>query len=171
MKLLRDTGYTGITVDRALIPDVMVTPGSSGSLQMLDHTLATLYLPGLPYYKGHCKVMRVSSAVYPVIIGNMEGEHQMLPDPDWKAEDQRGARARTSVAVGCMPSWIQRISQASSRRILTLLHKMSKRVPQGECVLLDQFIKQPQAKESDKIHQLKVKEAMSSVDKSTIEDL
>ena len=37
----------------------------------------------------------------------------MLPDIDWKAEDQRGARARTSVANndnnnqgGDMPSWM-----------------------------------------------------------------
>ena len=40
--------------------------------------------------------MCVSSSVYPVIIGNMRGTRQMLPDPDWKAEDQREARPRTS---------------------------------------------------------------------------
>ena len=44
------------------------------------------------YYKGHCKVMYVSSTIYPVIIGNLRGACQKLPDPDWKAEDQRGAR-------------------------------------------------------------------------------
>ena len=77
---------------RALIPDLMVIPGSSGLLQMEDHTLidvplANVYLDS-PYYKGHCKVMCVSSPVYPVIIGNMRGANQMLPDSDWKAEDQ-----------------------------------------------------------------------------------
>ena len=44
----------------------------------------------------------------------MRGAHQMLPDPDWKAEDQRGARARTSGGNnkdddnqgGDMPSWM-----------------------------------------------------------------
>ena len=41
--------------------------------------------------------MCVSSHVYPVIIGNVRGAQQMLPDPDWKAEDVKGARARTSV--------------------------------------------------------------------------
>ena len=46
--------------------------------------------------EGHCKVISVSSLVYPVKIGNVRGAHQMLPDPDLKAEDQRGARARTS---------------------------------------------------------------------------
>ena len=47
-----------------------------------------------------------------MIIGNMTGAHQMLPDPDWK--DQRGARDRTTGGNnndcdnqdGDMPSWI-----------------------------------------------------------------
>ena len=69
VKVLRDTGCKGIIVDRALIPDLMVIPGSSGSLQMVNHTLidvplANVYLDSL-YYKGHCKVMCISSPVYP----------------------------------------------------------------------------------------------------------
>ena len=39
VKVPRDTGCTGMIVDRALVPEVMVIPGSSGSLQMVDHTL------------------------------------------------------------------------------------------------------------------------------------
>ena len=55
VKVLRDTGCTGMIVDRALVPDVMVIPGSSGLLQMVDHTLidvplANAYLDS-PYYK------------------------------------------------------------------------------------------------------------------------
>ena len=69
VKVLRDTGCTGMIVDRALVPEVMVIPGSSGSLQMVDHMLidvplANIYLDS-PYYKGHCRVMCVSSPVYP----------------------------------------------------------------------------------------------------------
>ena len=59
-------------VDMTLIHDSMMIPGSAGSLQMVD-------------------------GVYPVIIGNVRGACQMLPDPDWEVEDQRGTRARTSV--------------------------------------------------------------------------
>ena len=75
VKVLCDTGCTGRIVDRALVPDVMVIPGSSGSLQMVDHTLndvplANIYLDSR-YYKGHCRVMCVSSPVYHVIIGNV----------------------------------------------------------------------------------------------------
>ena len=123
---------------------------------------ANVYLDS-PYYKGHSKVMCVSSPVYPLIIGNVRGARQMLPDPDWKAKDQRsGAPDRTSVAttimtmttklllclVGCskrIPTErklrieTRRRSQSSSRMI-TVLHKMSKskRAPQRESVLLDQ---------------------------------
>ena len=39
VKVLRNTGCTGMIVDRALIPDSMVIPGRSGLLQMEDHTL------------------------------------------------------------------------------------------------------------------------------------
>ena len=44
--------YCGV----ALIPDILVIPGSSGSLQIVDHTLidvplASVYLNS-PYYKG-----------------------------------------------------------------------------------------------------------------------
>ena len=75
VKVLHDTGCTRMIVDRALVPDLMVIPGSSGALQMVDHTLidvplANIYLDS-PYYKGHCRVMCVSSPVYPVIIGNV----------------------------------------------------------------------------------------------------
>ena len=77
VKVLHDTGCTGMIVDRAFVPDLVVIPGSSGSLQMGDHTLidiplANIYLDS-PYYKGHDRVMCVSSLVYPVIIGNVQG--------------------------------------------------------------------------------------------------
>ena len=44
VKVLRDTGCTGMIVDRALIPNSMVIPGRSGSLQMVDHTLIDVLL-------------------------------------------------------------------------------------------------------------------------------
>ena len=69
-------GCTGMIVDRALIPDAMVIAGSLDSLQMIDVPLANVYLD-FQYYKGHCKVMCVSSPVYPVIIGNVKGALQM----------------------------------------------------------------------------------------------
>ena len=147
VKVLRDIGYTGMIVGRALIPDLMVIPGSSGSLQMVDHTLinvplANVYLDS-PYYKGHCKVMCVSSPVYPVIIGNVRGACQMLPDPDWKADNQREARARTSRGNnndddnqgGDMPSWMFKEESNKGKT----KYRDSKKKPQKESVLMYQW--------------------------------
>ena len=41
---------------------------------------------------------------------------------------------------------------------------------EGKCVAV-QVLTRPQAKKTDKTHPIKIKEAVSSVDKSTIEDL
>ena len=204
VKVLRDTGCTGMIVDRALVPEVLVIPGSSGSLQMVDHTLidvplANVYLDS-PYYKGHCRVMCVSSPVYPVIIGNVQGARRMLPDPDWKAEDQPGVRARTSGGNkdkdnddnqgGDIPAWMFRRSNQKTEKSAPKERDSKKKpaqpkeiddrarrnvkVKEGateEKCVAGPVVTRAQAKKSDKVHPLKVKEAMSSVDKSTIENL
>ena len=204
VKVLRDTGCTGMIVDRALVPDVLVIPGSSGSLQMVDHTLidvplANVYLDS-PYYKGHCSLMCVSSPVYPVIIGNVRGARRKLPDPDWKAEDQPGVRARTSGGNkdkdnddnqgGDIPAWMFRRSNQKIEKSAPKERDSKKKPAQpkenDDCVRRNVKVKEgateekcvagpvvtrAQAKKSDKVHTLKVKEAMSSVDKSTIENL
>ena len=117
---------------------------------MVDHTmidvpLANVYL-GSPYYKRHCKVMCVSSPVYPVIIGNVRRACQMLPDPNWKTDNHKEARVRTSGGNynddgnqgGDMPSWMFReesnrgkskysdSKRPKSRRMITVLLKILK---------------------------------------------
>ena len=204
VKVLQDTVCTGMIVNRALVSKVMVIPGSSGSLQMVDHTLidvplANLYLDS-PYYKGHCRVMCVSCPVYPVIIGNVRGARRMLPDPDWKAEDEPGVRARTSGGNkdkdnddnqdGDIPAWMFRRSNQKTEKSAPKERdskkkpaqpkgnndharrnvKVKKSATEEKCVA-GPVVTRAQAKKSDKVHPLKVKEAMSSVDKSTIENL
>ena len=141
----------------------------------------------------------------------------MLPDPEWKAKDQRGAwngiprtRVRFKVEmhvfhinrieleplqattmimttklviclVGCSKGSpteeklrieTQRRSQPRSRRMITVLHKMSKSkkaFSEGKCVA--RLVLMRAQVKSDKVHPLKVKEAISSFDKSTIENL
>ena len=162
----------------------MVIAGSSGSLQMVDHTMIDVPLANVhldsPYYKGQCKVMR--------------GARWMLPDPNWKADNQKEARARTSgvttmrlttkvviCLVGCsrrspteerLRTETQRRSQPRSRRMITMLLKVLvlEETTEGKCVG-GPVLTRAQTKKSDKIHSLKVKEATSSVDKTTIEDL
>ena len=107
-------------------------------------------------------------------------------------EDQREARARTSGGNnndddnqgGDMPSWMFReesnrgkTKNRDSKKKPAQIKKNDNRAPEdikvqedtteGKCVAGPRA----QTKKSDKIHPLKVKEAMSSVDKTTIEDL
>ena len=110
------------------------------------------------------------------------------------AEDQRGARARTSGGSnndndkqgGDMPSWM--IKEESNRgetkkgdskkkpahikkndKCATQNVKVQEGSMEGKCIP-GPVLARLQAKKSDKIHLLKVKEAMSSVNKSIIED-
>ena len=71
-------------------------------------------LSGFPVLQRTLQSDACQPPIYPVIIGNVRGARQMLPDPDWKAEDHRGTRARTSACninddnnqVGDLPSWM-----------------------------------------------------------------
>ena len=124
----------------------------------------------------------------------------MLPDPDWKAEDQPGVRARTSGGNkdkdnddnqgGDIPAWMFRRSNQKTEKSAPKERdskkkpaqpkenddrarwnvKVKKGATEEECVA-GPVVTRAQAKKSDKVHLLKVKEAMSSVNKSTIENL
>ena len=68
---------------------------------MVDHTLidvplANVYLDSPYVLQRTLQGDECELPSFPVIIGNVRGARRMLPDPDWKAEDQPGVRARTS---------------------------------------------------------------------------
>ena len=125
---------------------------------------------------------------------------RMLPDPDWKAEDQPGVRARTGGGNkdkdnddnqgGDIPAWMFRRSNQKTEKSAPKERDSKKKpaqpkenddrarrnvkVKEGateEKCVAGPVVTRAQAKKSDKVHPLKVKEAMSSVDKSTIENL
>ena len=120
---------------------------------------------------------------------------QMLPDPDWKAEDQRGSRARTSVGNNNdddnqgsdLPSRMfkeesnrEETKNRGSKKKPAQLKKNDNQATQdvkvlagttkGKCVAGPDLMR-AQVKKSNKVHPLQVKEAVPNVDKSTIEDL
>ena len=120
----------------------------------------------------------------------LRGARRILPDPDWKAEDQPGVRARTSQGnkdkdnnddlCGDIPAWKSAPKKRDSKRKPSQPKesddraRWSMKVKEGaseeECVA-GPVVTRAQAKKSNKVNPLKVKEAMSSVDKSTIENL
>ena len=127
-EVLRDTGCTGMIVDRALVPDVLVIPGSSGSLQMVDHTLidvllANVYLDS-PYYKGHCRVM-------------LELMLELEPGPVGATRTRIMMMTRVVIyLLGCLGDPIRRLrrvlrrretprrNQPSPRKMMTVLGRM-----------------------------------------------
>ena len=123
----------------------------------------------------------------------------MLSDPDWKAEDQPGVRARTSGNKdkdndddqgGDIPAWMFRKSNQKTEKSAPKERDSKKKpaqprenddcarqnvkVKEGateeECVA-GPVVTRAQTKKRDKVHPLKVKEAMSSVAKLAIENL
>ena len=121
----------------------------------------------------------------------------MLPDPDWKAEDQPGVRARTSGGNkdkdnddnqgGDIPARMFKRSNQKTEKSAPKERDSKKKPAQPKendvwnvkvkkCATEEECVAGPAvtralAKKSDKVHPLKVKEAMSIVDKSTIENL
>ena len=98
-------------VDRALIPDSMVIPSSSGSLQMVYHTPIDMPV-------GATTMMMTTKVVICLV----------------RCSERSPTEERLSTKT-------QRRSQSRSRKMITMLHKMSesKKTPQKESVLLDQF--------------------------------
>ena len=64
----------------------------------------------------------------------------------------------------------QRRSQPRSRKMITQEVKVQECTTEGKCIA-GPCLTRTLAKKTDRIHPIKVKEAVSSVDKSTIEDL
>ena len=110
--------------------------------------------------------MCVSSPVNPMIIGNVRGTRQMLPDPDWMPDDQRGARAPKKEDSENKPAHLKKIDNHATQDVIVQEGTI---LIEGKCVA-GKVLMRAQAKKSDKIHPLKVKGAMSNVDKSIIED-
>ena len=74
VKVLQDTGCTGMIVDRALVLDVMVIPGSSGSLQMVDYTLIDVHWQMFTWISLLQRTLQgdvCELPLYPVITGNV----------------------------------------------------------------------------------------------------
>ena len=136
--------------------------------------------------------MCVSSPVYPVIIGR-EVHARCCQTQTGRLKSRKelklGPVGATTMSmttkvviclVGCTgvqqsgtKTRYSKKKPAQTEKMITVLHKMSKfkRAPWKERVFAGPCLTRAQVKKSDKIQPLKVKEAMLSVDKSTIEDL
>ena len=119
-------------------------------LTVIDVPLASVYLDST-----------YTEVIGNMIIGNMSGERQMLPDPDWKAKEQGGARA---VGVnnnddddqgGDIPSWMFK-EQSSREETKKGDSKGEARPAQEEKCIAGPVVVRAQVKKSDKIHSCQV---------------
>ena len=107
----------------------------------------------------------------------------MLPDPDWKAEDQPGLVGATRTRITMMTRVVIYLLGCLTRRRQKKPAQPKENddharpnVKVKEGAAEEEFVAGPvvtraQAKKGDKVHQLKVTEAMSSVYKTTFENL
>ena len=156
MKVLRDTGCTGMIVDRALVPEVIVIPGSSGSLQMADHTLIDVPQPGVRARTSGGNKDKDND-------GNQGGD---IPAWMFKRSNQKTEKSALKERDSKKKPARPKKNYDRARRNV----KVKEGATEEECVA-GPVVTRAQAKKTDKVHPLKVKEAMSSVDKSTIENL
>ena len=170
--------------------------GSTLFLRSVTKTSTALVFILIPRTTKNIVKLRVSAhRWYPVIIGNVRGARQMLLDPKWKADNQKEAPVGTSGGNnddvdnhgGDMPSWMfkeesnrGKTKNRNSKKKPSQIKKNDNRATEdikvleetteGKCVA-GPVLTSAQAKKSDKNHPLKVKEAMSSVNKTTTKDL
>ena len=105
--------------------------------------------------------MCVSSPVYPMIIGYVNGARQMLPDPDWKAEDQRGAQL----------GQVGEITMTVTTKVVICLVRCSKRSPtERKQRIWNQRRNHAQLKKNDKCCTQDVKVQEGTTEKSALLD-
>ena len=76
VKVMRDTGCTGVVVKRCLVKDEQFT-GEQRRYRMLDGTegiarMAELHLES-PYFTGHVEALCIEKPLFDVIVGNVDG--------------------------------------------------------------------------------------------------
>ena len=100
--VLRDTGCSGVVVQKALVNQKQYT-GKVQRCAFIDgsvHTfpIAEVYLD-TPYYKGHVSAVVIENPLYPLIVGNISGvDNSSLSGTDFSVLSSKQGSADISVA-------------------------------------------------------------------------
>ena len=126
--------------------------------------------------------MCFGTPIFSVIIGDVRGALQMLPDRGLKAEVQPEGRGRASggsnnddeevkCLVGCSERSIRILLRRRVTRKAAQPKKNDNHARQDVTDYEGATVTRAQVKNSDKSHPLKVKEAVSTIDKFTTDDI
>ncbi|XP_062615055.1 uncharacterized protein LOC134276789 [Saccostrea cucullata] len=93
VKVLRDSGCSGVVVKRDLVTDDQLT-GQVQRCVLIDGTVRTVEEASIyvdtPYFTGNINALCMKEPVYDLIIGNIDGaRNQTDPDPQWCRKDER----------------------------------------------------------------------------------
>lgn len=103
IKVLRDTGCSGVVVKRDLVTDDQLT-GEVQRCVLIDGTVrnveeASIYVD-TPYFTGNVKALCMKEPVYDLILGNIDGvRNQNDPDLQWCRKEERNECSQVLQAV------------------------------------------------------------------------
>ena len=104
VKVLRDTGCSGVIVRRSLVDEAHLT-GETGHMMMVDRTLKKAPIARInidtPYYTGVVEALCLLDPLFDLIIGNVPGARRPDdPNPKWSTSAAVATRAQERASEG-----------------------------------------------------------------------
>ena len=157
--VLRDTGCSGVVVQKALVNQKQYT-GKVQRCAFIDgsvHTfpIAEVYLD-TPYYKGHVSAVVIENPLYPLIVGNISGvDNSSLSGTDFSALSSKQGSADISVAKAVVTR-SQTLKQPAKTKPLQVMPSEVENVNRSDLVLLqseDETLRKCFSQAKDKLKQ------------------
>ena len=114
VKVLRDTGCSGVIVRRSLVDEAHLT-GETGHMMMVDRTLKKAPIARInidtPYYTGVVEALCLLDPLFDLIIGNVPGARRPDdPNPKWSTSAAVATRAQERANEGSKPLNVQEVA-------------------------------------------------------------
>ena len=114
VKVLRDTGCSGLIVRRSLVDEARLT-GEMGHMMMVDRTVKRALIARInidtPYYAGVVEALCLLGPLFDLIIGNVPGARRPDdPNPKWSTSAAVATRAQERASEGSKPLNVQEVA-------------------------------------------------------------
>ena len=114
VKVLRDTGCSGVIVRRSLVDEAHLT-GETGHMMMVDRTLKKASIARInidtPYYTGVVEALCLLDPLFDLIIGNVSGARRPDdPNPKWSTSAAVATKAQERASEGSKPLNVQEVA-------------------------------------------------------------
>ena len=114
VKVLRDTGCSGVIVRRSLVDEAHLT-GEMGHMMMVDRTVKRAPIARIdidtPYYAGVVEALCLLDPLFDLIIGNVPGARRPGDsNPRWSTSAAVATRAQERASEGSKPMNVQEVA-------------------------------------------------------------